>query len=482
MKCIGCTFDLAPTDRFCGNCSFKVEIAHHGDHLKKCPSCESLQKLSQKYCSSCQYEISVDTKNGDFVESSKVIDHESDNHGHQLTTFMYPSSPKRKKIENIELKSEEANVPVRGLVVICIHTTFKGHPTHGLNERQGGSYDETMMENTWKMYDDCDVLTFKDKANFFYTEELERKIQEKMKFQNVKYFVFILSTHGDERPVAGMQNFEHYFYTKDGQLRTQDLVEKMNAISGLNGRMKLFFIQACRSRATNKEDENKDLGVSITITSAKKNLISRQRSKSTDYPDAKGYMPLEKDDKIKGSMPSLETYDSSTQKTKANMPTLERADYFDYKTKANMPTFETDDFFSDKTEGCAIADAIGYMEDDENKDPEPETKVMNNEDAEPMIPLSEDCVVVFGSMAGKETYSTIHSENRGGGWMIRALHSTLKSYKGDNVHIFDILTEVNKTVGMRKFSESQSFKAQSCFFHNLALDDESMTLCKTKMK
>ncbi|XP_052063829.1 uncharacterized protein LOC127703787 isoform X1 [Mytilus californianus] len=482
MKCIGCTFDLAPKDNFCGNCRLKVEIDHHGDHLKKCPSCESLQKLSQKYCSGCAYEMPVDKKIGNSVENSTVND-ELNGNENQPPTFMYPGSPKRKKIEHRDLKFEEA-VPVRGLVVICTHTTFKGHPTHGLNERQGGSYDETMMENTWKMYDDCDVLTFKDKTNFFYTEELQVKIQEKLKFkQNVKYFVFVLSTHGDERQVAGM-HYEHYFYTKDGQLRTQDLMEKINAISGLNGRMKLFFIQACRSRATNTEDDNKDLGVSIPITSAKSKRTIRQRSKSTDYQDAKGYMPSEKDDnKAKGNIPTFETDDFSTQKTKGNIPTSEKDDYFSSKTKGNVPTFETE-----KTEGYDCPDAIACMhspmeEDDENKDAEPETEIPHCvEDAEPMIPHSEDCVVVFGSMAGKETYSTIYSADRGGGWMIRALHSTLISYKGDNVHIFDILTEVNRTVGMRNFSESKCFKAQSCFFHNLALDDEDMTLYKTKKK
>ena len=119
-------------------------------------------------------------------------------------------------------------------------------------------------------------------------------------------------------------------------------------------------------------------------------------------------MPLEKDDKIKGNMPTFETCDFSTQKTKGNMPKSERADFFYYKTKGNMPTSETNDFFDDKTEGCDIADAIGYMEGDENKDPEPETKVIpHNEDPEPMIPLSEDCVVVFGSMAGKYTHFII---------------------------------------------------------------------------
>lgn len=57
MKCVNpnCKAELAPTDNFCGQCRQKVEKNQHD--LKKCPSCESLQKASVKYCSNCSNEI-----------------------------------------------------------------------------------------------------------------------------------------------------------------------------------------------------------------------------------------------------------------------------------------------------------------------------------------------------------------------------------------------------------------------------------------
>lgn len=59
---------------------------------------------------------------------------------------------------------------------------------------------------------------------------------------NVKYFVFVLSTHGDEKPVNG-KHYKHFFYTNDGQFQTEDLMTKINVMEKLKDRMKMFFIQ-----------------------------------------------------------------------------------------------------------------------------------------------------------------------------------------------------------------------------------------------
>ncbi|VDI04639.1 Hypothetical predicted protein, partial [Mytilus galloprovincialis] len=55
MKCVNCKAELATTDNFCGQCRHKVEKNQHD--LKKCPSCNSVQKASVKYCSNCSNEM-----------------------------------------------------------------------------------------------------------------------------------------------------------------------------------------------------------------------------------------------------------------------------------------------------------------------------------------------------------------------------------------------------------------------------------------
>lgn len=50
-------------------------------------------------------------------------------------------------------------------------------------------------------------------------------------------------------------------------------------------------------------------------------------------------------------------------------------------------------------------------------------------------------------ISGKETYSKLYDEEDGGGWMIRALHSTLDSFhKEDTVHILDILSGISRNI------------------------------------
>lgn len=103
------------------------------------------------------------------------------------------------------------------------------------------------------------------KKNEFYSY-LFASVKEKMKeIPEIKYFVFVLSTHGEDKPEVklhgkpeseshdkhaeseshdkGNLHHRHYFYTKDGQFETQKLMTKINGIDGVKGKMKLFFIQ-----------------------------------------------------------------------------------------------------------------------------------------------------------------------------------------------------------------------------------------------
>ncbi|CAC5419619.1 unnamed protein product [Mytilus coruscus] len=549
MKCKKCGADVAPSNKFCGQCGQKVEIDDHEGKIKNCPSCNSLQKLTQKFCTDCGFEIenvicqaqtdkgpcgnvlppnskfcgvcgnsaSVENKTPDSKQDSSVEDKMQDKtqdstqdssvkdktpdstqdssiegktpdrtqdnthdstqddeldggHGSKQKQFKIiqdSKNPERNfevetvlKLNSDDPSKSEEVIPmeskVRGLAVICTHTTFKKNPVK-LSERPSGNRDKEIMEDIWKLYDDCEVLTFLDKTSSFYDTELEKKIQEKlMEMPTVKYFVFVLSTHGDERPEKekdGNLHYQHYFYTKDGQFKTQDLMTKINDIEKIDERMKLFFIQACRSRATNTELDNQDTGFTVKITSTINKQISIQQSESTDIADTIGHMTSEKDNEFSSI-------------------TIENDEVHHHLEKLSINTGSID-----------VADAKGYMPPPEEDNDETQQSEMENEENEIMkndtieipptegIPHCEDCVVVFASMAGKYAYSRLN-DPMAGGWMIRALHSTLEKYQGgDTVHILDILRDINRDIS-EKYKLTPLDSSERCRSHLCILKDE----------
>lgn len=83
--------------------------------------------------------------------------------------------------------------PARGLAVICIHTDFKvkGIP---LYSRPSAHADQENMERIWKLYDDCEVLSFKNEGNEFYNEEFEKKSKWYIMFDFLCY-IFVKSIY-----------------------------------------------------------------------------------------------------------------------------------------------------------------------------------------------------------------------------------------------------------------------------------------------
>jgi hypothetical protein len=68
------------------------------------------------------------------------------------------------------------------------------------------------------------------------------------KIENFEIFVFVLSSHGEEKEEKLLKTdkqgiFQHYFFTKDGQLNTQVLMNKIANIEKLENKLKIFVIQ-----------------------------------------------------------------------------------------------------------------------------------------------------------------------------------------------------------------------------------------------
>jgi hypothetical protein len=68
------------------------------------------------------------------------------------------------------------------------------------------------------------------------------------KIENFEIFVFVLSSHGEEKEEKLLRtdeqgSFQHYFFTKDGQWNTQDLMNEIANLEKLENKLKIFIIQ-----------------------------------------------------------------------------------------------------------------------------------------------------------------------------------------------------------------------------------------------
>lgn len=214
MKCKN-GHDVEKLDKCCRKCGVKIE-----QQMIKCPSCENflnkdltlncnkcekkivicsgkdgiicetpLIALDQAFCHICGSPVkAADELDGIYqneqatlrIEPLKKIGQKDDSGGNDNQST--DGTKRNKEMVNSRnqqdpSKSEEV-LEARGLAVICIHTTFKGH-THKLSERQSGDYDENLMKDVWESYDDCKVLTFTNKKTEFYEKELVKKTMEK---------------------------------------------------------------------------------------------------------------------------------------------------------------------------------------------------------------------------------------------------------------------------------------------------------------
>lgn len=241
---------------------------------------------------------------------------------------------------------------------------------------------------------------------------------------DIKMFVFVLSTHGEEKSEAKIgstvHEIQHYFFTKDGQLNTQQFMNDIAAIEKVNAKLKVFVIQTCRSRFESK-DQNRDPGYDIEVT------------------ENKSLLKPEVDQDITAS-------------------------------KHNIPD-----------DGITKADAKG-----ECTTPVKVEEGIHTFDTLELVPHCDDCIVLFASMAGKNAFSTSNSLYWAGGWVIKSLYDALANFTSeDKVHILDILTAVNCEVGKREVEEKINnemtiSKSQSCFFHNIAFEEEALYLQKNQ--
>lgn len=482
MKSKNCSHDVQGSDEHCGICGAEVVLESEISTMKKCPNCNDLQNPKAVSCTTCQIKLFTcigkkkdgsnceaflaETQNLKFCKGcgspvnlvkkdADELDSRKQTQVTQPTVIAGPTrSPKEKKtgpgdvaignhnqnadgpkvkeeIDSRELKREATTkkCATRGLAVICTHQKFQTEK-YDVTDRNIAPIDSDLMAEVWELYG-CEILRCKDGTKEFYMEKLISEIEDKLKeIGSIDYFVFVLSTHGEEvhevlkkkrenivniKENSGekeqitkeeeniyVHQYHHYFYTKDDRYKTQDIIEAIGDLQDLKGKTKIFFIQACRGRAGVKED-NLDFGHDVAVV--------QSRGEQSNH----------------------------------------------------------------KTEGVDKKDAIGYM-------PEEENNIEPDNEEETPITLAElhydDCVVAFASMSGKYAYRKENDPNQGS-WLLRALHTTMieQNKLEDTVHILDVLTGVNREVSIQEACTKDykmQLKAQSCFLHNLTCSDETL--------
>ena len=447
MKCVllkqdgtVCGADLSLTQKYCANCSGEVEIDE--SKTKKCRNCSKRLILTAKFCTECRFSFESVTKKttcdtttrlrkeddhegGNYqnlpdeinIDQTEELDGRDDEHRPEQKTEKQIIETIENTTQNpisYELSAEGDEPEKRGLAVVCSHSEFI-HKGHKLEPRYTAFNDRDMMKSLWDLYG-CHVIDFTDKGNNFYDTELIKKIDDELKtIGNPEFFVFVLSSHGEEKEEKLLKTdkqgiFQHYFFTSDGQVNTQVLMNKIANIEKLENKLKIFIIQACRSRGVAKYEDGEDHGVEIEIEFEKGSYLSGGQNDGTVHRDAKGCMPHEDE--------------------KKNKPDDKR-----------------------QNDGIDLPDAIPSMslEDEDEEDENSSSELIIDLPPFEGVPHCDDCVVMFASMSGKRTYSKRNSQKYMGGWLIYSVNEILQKYeKGQQAHILDILVEINRKVGTRE--------------------------------
>jgi peptidoglycan hydrolase-like amidase len=103
------------------------------------------------------------------------------------------------------------------------------------------------------------------------------------KIENFEIFVFVLSSHGEEKEEKLLRtdeqgSIQHYFFTKDGQWNTQDLMNEIANLEKLENKLKIFIIQVnliCFSLFS--KQKHTMYGISLSNISIKTNFKQLRR-------------------------------------------------------------------------------------------------------------------------------------------------------------------------------------------------------------
>lgn len=396
----------------------------------------------------------------------------------------------------------------RGLVYIIVNERFTAE---GYPNRIGAYTDYKNMKKLFKPLN-LKLMTYYDKT----AEEIKsilRSASNKPDLAERACFICIISSHGEQWTEVDQRRnkrtMEHAIVGVDGKrVLTKDLVELFSEekCRDLNGKPKLFFIQACRETIYSKDrSQALDAGVGVQyIVSAKlsKHHRLRQRLSTRSYydnadskPDDSG-VPIDALDQIIGSLDIdkdkdedkdeeedeefSDGYDTATTDEDSEADSdretghedIKKRDRSQYKDQKKDIAPESDlsihieavtptDQNKDVTESNEITQQQERLEDGPKDQADAggrkgtRRKVITDIPVAEVvevtaIPCHDDMLVMFASPPGKLAWRSTTE----GGWLLANLYNVFKQYirsrEISNRDFLSILVEVSQEVSHKE--------------------------------
>lgn len=333
----------------------------------------------------------------------------------------------------------------RGFAVLIINSEFDSQ-----SKRENAVWDEYYM---YKMFKELnfDVYVLRNLAS----KELLKKMKEIRDSVSAQSdcFACVISSHGMEGQVRtsipGVPEpfirTEHFTYTRDGVVRTNELLELFNDRNcrPLKGKPKMFFIQACRSRLDVQRPDEVDMGVEV-------HLVETTASTTSVGSPARFF--------TRGDLASPIT------KTTGDVV----GNYDDYsgrrreEFRENFTAATLDPLYKNYKVRGLSRQYLGYQQ------PEP--------DSEPIevfqIPCYNDYLVMFSSAAGTIAWS----DSGKGGWLMYCLYKVFHDVTYTDDDLLKTLTRVagKMALDMETYCPSiphyDKAKSAACVYHRLSKD------------
>ncbi|CAC5394291.1 CASP7 [Mytilus coruscus] len=187
------------------------------------------------------------------------------------TTRLTPSqTDKAKSQQLLSVKNNlfndiyDFNHPKRGVAIFIINSSF-----HEQSKRPFAGEDSKMMRELFELLD-FDVVLLENKRSvdlWKCLQDINRKVEE-----NCDCLACVISSHGAEVPITSSsdtspQPRHHVLFTADGIIPTDRILQLFDDdhCPNLQGKPRMFFIQACRSVFNTENDTESEIDEGFTI-------------------------------------------------------------------------------------------------------------------------------------------------------------------------------------------------------------------------